>query len=111
MRRPWSEVVGPNAPPHSVDLLDKLLTFDPNFRITVETALAHPYFASYYEPTDEPVAEEPFNYEMELDDLPKDRLKELVFEEAAAFKRRQQLTEQLNRAAQVQQGNSNAMQS
>lgn len=89
--------MGPNAAPHSVDLLDKLLCFNPNNRITVETALAHPYFASYYDPSDEPVAEEPFNYEMELDDLPKERLKALVFEEVLDFRRKQQLTEQLSR--------------
>lgn len=49
-RKPWTEIVGANAPPHSVDLLDKLLSFDPNHRITVEAALAHPYFTSYYDP-------------------------------------------------------------
>lgn len=33
----------------------------------------------------QPVAEEPFKFEMELDDLPKERLKELVFEETVLF--------------------------
>lgn len=51
----------------------------------------------FYYLTDEPVAEEPFNYEMELDDLPRERLKALVFEEVLDFRRRAQLTEQLNR--------------
>ena len=29
----------------------------------------------------QPVAEEPFTFEMELDDLPKERLKELIYQE------------------------------
>ena len=37
-----------------------MLTFNPNKRITVEEALAHPYLEQYYEPADEPVAQEPF---------------------------------------------------
>uniref|UniRef100_A0A672YP21 Mitogen-activated protein kinase n=1 Tax=Sphaeramia orbicularis TaxID=375764 RepID=A0A672YP21_9TELE len=48
-------------------------------------ALAHPYLEQYYDPTDEPVAEEPFTFSMELDDLPKEKLKELIFEETARF--------------------------
>lgn len=33
----------------------------------------------------QPVAEAPFKFEMELDDLPKETLKELIFEETARF--------------------------
>lgn len=33
----------------------------------------------------QPVAEEPFTFDMELDDLPKERLKELIFAETARF--------------------------
>lgn len=33
----------------------------------------------------QPVAEEPFTFSMELDDLPKERLKELIYEETARF--------------------------
>ena len=63
-----------------------MLTFNPNKRITVEQALAHPYLEQYYDPGDEPIADEPFRFEMELDDLPKERLKELVFAETQHFK-------------------------
>ncbi|KAH3883778.1 hypothetical protein DPMN_007746 [Dreissena polymorpha] len=71
----------PKADPKALDLLDKMLTFNPQRRITVEEALAHPYLEQYYDPADEPVAEEPFTFEMELDDLPKERLKEMIYEE------------------------------
>lgn len=33
----------------------------------------------------QPVAEEPFDFSMELDDLPKETLKDLIFQETARF--------------------------
>ena len=40
---------------------------------------------SCIDPADEPVSEEPFGFDMELDDLPKEKLKELIFEETSTF--------------------------
>ncbi len=37
----------------ALDLLDRLLAFNPSKRISVEEALAHPYLAPYYDPSDE----------------------------------------------------------
>ena len=37
----------------ALDLLEKLLTFDPMARITVEQTLKHPYLESYHDPEDE----------------------------------------------------------
>ena len=47
-----------------LDMLDKLLSFNPMTRMTTEQALAHPYIGEYYDPDDEPVAEKPFNFEV-----------------------------------------------
>lgn len=49
---PWTSLF-PNADPRALDLLDKMLTFNPNKRIVVEDALAHPYLEQYYDPADE----------------------------------------------------------
>ena len=49
---PWSKLF-PAADPKALDLLDKMLTFNPNNRISVEEALAHPYVEQYYDPDDE----------------------------------------------------------
>ncbi|VVC33576.1 Protein kinase, ATP binding site,Mitogen-activated protein (MAP) kinase, ERK1/2,Protein kinase [Cinara cedri] len=76
----------PNADPKALDLLDKMLTFNPNNRITVEQALAHPYLEQYYDPADEPIAEEPFGFVTELDDLPRETLKQMIFAETVNFK-------------------------
>ncbi len=49
---PWSKLY-PKAGPGALDLLGKMLTFNPHKRITVEQALAHPYLEQYYDPDDE----------------------------------------------------------
>merc|ERR1719419_1229355 len=75
----------PHADVHALDLLEKMLTFNPHKRITVVEALQHPYLHQYYDPEDEPEASEPFDFHMELDDLPKEALKEMIFEEMVLF--------------------------
>ena len=44
----------------ALDLLDKMLTFNPFKRVDVETALAHPYLEQYYDPSDEVTVAESF---------------------------------------------------
>ncbi|TRY60111.1 hypothetical protein DNTS_012010 [Danionella cerebrum] len=52
------------ANPQAVDLLEKMLVLDTDKRITAAEALAHPYFAQYHDPDDEPEAE-PFDQSFE----------------------------------------------
>lgn len=63
-----------------------MLTFNPNKRITVEEALSHPYLRQYYDPEDEPICESPFTIEFENDELPKEELKRLIFNETLNIK-------------------------
>jgi p38 MAP kinase len=49
-----------------------MLVFDPRKRITAAEALAHEYLAPYHDPTDEPVASEPFDWSFNDADLPVD---------------------------------------
>ncbi len=46
----------PDASPLALDLLDKMLQFDPRKRITVEQALKHPYLESLHDDAAEPAA-------------------------------------------------------
>lgn len=59
----------------AVDLLERMLVFDPKKRITAGDALAHNYLAPYHDPTDEPVAEEKFDWSFNDADLPVDTWK------------------------------------
>jgi mitogen-activated protein kinase 7 len=49
----------------ALDLLGRLLAFDPAQRITVEEALEHPYLAIWHDPNDEPEAPAPFDFDFE----------------------------------------------
>ncbi|XP_055354535.1 mitogen-activated protein kinase 1-like [Paramacrobiotus metropolitanus] len=86
-KQAWARLF-PAADAKALDLLEQMLAFNPSKRVTVEDALKHPYLELYYDPMDEPVAEEPFTFEMELDDLPKERLKEMIWDETITLKRR-----------------------
>jgi mitogen-activated protein kinase 15 len=47
--------VFPTASDEALDLLQKLLYFNPSRRLTAEQALRHPYVAQFHNPEDEPV--------------------------------------------------------
>ncbi|VDK23019.1 unnamed protein product [Taenia asiatica] len=90
-KQPWNRLY-PNATPQALDLLDRLLAFNPASRISVEDALKHPYLRSFYEPNDEPVCENPFEYEEEkVDEQPIEKLKQMMFDEVRKLHQRQQL--------------------
>ncbi|KAJ3045281.1 Mitogen-activated protein kinase [Rhizophlyctis rosea] len=59
------EKIFPDANPLGLDLLDKLLAFDPRERITAEEALLHPYLETYHHPDDEPAHPESFDFGFE----------------------------------------------
>jgi len=75
----------PNASPEALDLLRKMLHFNPAKRITVDQALSHPYLSALHEPTDEPVAPAPFNFDFEHHDLAPESYRELIYQEVLAF--------------------------
>lgn len=52
---PWEVVLGKqDLNPEMIDLLDRMLAFNPNKRISAAEALNHPYLAVYHDPEDEP---------------------------------------------------------
>ncbi|XP_021814026.1 mitogen-activated protein kinase homolog MMK1 isoform X1 [Prunus avium] len=75
----------PHVHPSAIDLVEKMLTFVPTKRITVEDALAHPYLTSLHDISDEPVCMTPFSFDFEQHALTEEQMKELIYREALAF--------------------------
>lgn len=93
----------PNANPQALDLLERMLTFDPRERITVDEALVHPYLSVWHDPADEPVCSEKFEFSFEaVNDM--DHLRQMVIDEVHDFRRfvRQPLLEEQQQQLQEQ---------
>eukprot|EP00999_Lentomonas_sp_LEN2_P002615 NODE_495_length_1436_cov_109.563025_g461_i0.p1 GENE.NODE_495_length_1436_cov_109.563025_g461_i0~~NODE_495_length_1436_cov_109.563025_g461_i0.p1 ORF type:complete len:405 (-),score=62.72 NODE_495_length_1436_cov_109.563025_g461_i0:67-1281(-) len=61
----WEEIFNSpdEFPAPEIDLVKRMLEFDPARRITVEQALEHPWLAEWHSEADEPVSETKFNME------------------------------------------------
>lgn len=75
-----------------VDLLEKMLCFNPKNRITVEKLLEHPYLQEYHNPEDEPTADpipaDFFKFDYYKDQLSVFELKCLLYEEITSGRKR-----------------------
>jgi serine/threonine protein kinase len=67
----------PAASAAAVDLVDKMLVFDPTKRITVEEALEHPYLASLHDLSDEPTCSQSVNFDFDSETLTLDVVREV----------------------------------
>ncbi|KVH89081.1 Protein kinase, ATP binding site-containing protein [Cynara cardunculus var. scolymus] len=72
----------PNKSPGALDLLEKMLVFDPNRRITVDEALCHPYLAPLHDINEEPVCPRPFSFDFEQPSCTEENIKELIWRES-----------------------------
>jgi mitogen-activated protein kinase 1/3 len=74
----WKNIF-PRASDLALDLLERMLTFDPLKRISAQETLEHPYLASYHNPGDEPIAasipEKSFDFDKKISNLSKEHLK------------------------------------
>jgi len=71
----------PHANPLALDLIDRMLQFNPHKRISVEQALEHPYFSGLHDPNDEPMCPGQFYFPLEEGHLTGEQIKYLVFED------------------------------
>ena len=71
----------PGANPEAVDLLQKMLQFDPRRRISVDEALAHPWLKELHDVAEEPIAKAPYKFDFEGQEIPECELRRLVAEE------------------------------
>ncbi|KAG6419683.1 hypothetical protein SASPL_116192 [Salvia splendens] len=70
----------PHAHPLAIDLLQKMLVFDPSKRISVTDALQHPYMSPLYDPRCDPPAQVPINLDID-EDLEEGMIREMMWEE------------------------------
>ncbi|KAH1204737.1 Mitogen-activated protein kinase MMK2 [Glycine max] len=75
----------PTMSPGAVDLLEKMLIFDPNRRITVDEALSHPYMSPLHDINEEPVCTRPFSFDFEQPSFTEEDIKELIWRESVKF--------------------------
>ena len=74
-----------NANPVALDLLGKILTFNPKKRYTVEQCISHPYFEGLHDPEQEPTAENTFDFSFDKESLTKEKLRNMIYEQSLHF--------------------------
>lgn len=83
-KKPFPQLF-PQANPDALDLLDRMLAFDPSSRISVEQALEHPYLHIWHDASDEPDCPSTFNFDFEvLDDV--GDMRKMILEEVYRFR-------------------------
>lgn len=99
-RVPWKEMF-PNAPDDALDLLDKMLKFDPDKRITVEQAMKHKYFDDLPMEADEkPEPVSKFDFDFEDQDLSTNDIKDLILHEIMLY-HDQKLLDEYEKAKEI----------
>jgi mitogen-activated protein kinase 7 len=75
----------PNANPDALDLLDRMLAFDPSSRISVEEALEHRYLAIWHDASDEPACPTTFDFHFEVvEDV--QEMRKMILDEVSRFR-------------------------
>ena len=73
------------ANPDALDLLDKMLAFDPSSRISVETALEHRYLHIWHDASDEPNCPQTFDFHFEVvEDV--GEMRKMILDEVIRFR-------------------------
>ncbi|VAI34505.1 unnamed protein product [Triticum turgidum subsp. durum] len=74
----------PQADPLAIDLLQKMLVFDPSNRISVTEALEHPYMSTLYDPDANPPAQAPIDLDID-EKLGVDMIREMLWQEMLQY--------------------------
>ncbi len=87
---PFSKVLPEGTNPLAIDLLEKMLVFNPKKRMSIDDALRHPYLRELHDPKIEIVCSEPWNHEFEAElvdkNLTKEALQEFMWDEIYKFR-------------------------
>ena len=75
----------PQANPDALDLLDRMLAFDPSSRISVEDALEHRYLHIWHDASDEPACPKTFDFAFEVvEDV--QEMRKMILDEVKRFR-------------------------
>ena len=79
--------VYPGAGDEAIDLLHRILVFNPYFRVTIDECLEHPFFSKLRKEEKEQTAKDSIHFDWEKEHLDKDRLRQHFVEEIIYFKK------------------------
>ncbi|CAK65880.1 unnamed protein product (macronuclear) [Paramecium tetraurelia] len=83
-KQKW-EALFPKANNKALDLLGKMITFNPEQRYTVEQCLQHPYFDELHNPDEEPLSGKAFDWSWDNFDPTKELLQNMIYQESLSF--------------------------
>ncbi|CAD8063842.1 unnamed protein product [Paramecium sonneborni] len=83
-KQKW-EALFPKANNKALDLLGKMITFNPEQRYTVEQCLQHPYFDELHNPDEEPLSGKAFDWSWDNFDPTKEILQNMIYQESLSF--------------------------
>lgn len=90
------------ANPDALDLLDRMLAFDPSSRISVEEALEHRYLHIWHDASDEPSCPTTFDFQFEVvEEIPE--MKTMILAEVNRFRHEVRVQPGANGQGQAQQ--------
>lgn len=78
-------IMFPYANPVALDLLTKMLVFNPKKRYTVEQCISHPYFEGLHDPEQEPTAMGNYDFSGEKDNVDAEKLRKMIMEQSLHF--------------------------
>ena len=79
-------LVFPNSHPSLIELMEQMIVFNPNKRMSCEEALRHPYFDEVREPSKEALAQVPADFEFErIENITAHQLREYFVEEIMKY--------------------------
>lgn len=83
-KKVWSTLF-PTCNEAALDILDKMLAFDPSSRISVEEALEHRYLSIWHDASDEPICQTTFDFHFEVvEDI--GQMKNMILDEVQRFR-------------------------
>jgi mitogen-activated protein kinase 1/3 len=83
-KQSWASLY-PKANPVALNLLGKMLIFNPEKRYTVKQCLKHPYFEGLHNEEVEPECDEPFDWSWDNFEPTKELLQKMVWDESLEF--------------------------